>query len=219
MFSSEQAIARLLGDPEFRRVLDLVTREVMRAWQLPAATARGFVLSAIGEPAALASIHDAWAAAQQAGDGLGLAKLIMRRRVIDLLRKDARQAGRGTAPVTVDFVDAERELDAFHDRVQADPRAQLELREVIDLVRRELACFGAEGDAQRRQELVLRRHVLDEVGYPALSLELACSEPALRVRVHKAMLALRRHIRVCNPGLASVLGARSRSLTFSSRRG
>jgi len=35
--------------------------------------------------------------------------------------------------------------------------------------------------------------------------ELDCSENALRVRVHKAMLALRKHIQVCHPELEDLL--------------
>jgi hypothetical protein len=38
-----------------------------------------------------------------------------------------------------------------------------------------------------------------------LSCELSCSENALRVRVCKAMLALRRHVRMCHPELECLL--------------
>jgi hypothetical protein len=60
----------------------------MREWAVPAATARGFVLSVLGDPEALASIYGAWSLAEQAGEGLGRAILILlRRRAIDLPRE------------------------------------------------------------------------------------------------------------------------------------
>jgi len=198
-------ISQLLEEPAFLKMIELVAKEVMRAWRVSRATARGFVLSAIGEPETLASIHRAWCLAQRSGASLGLAKLIIRRRVIDLLRKDARQANHCSLAPSVDSVEADVSPATFHDHVQADPQAQLELREVIQLVRGALACFERQGIAQHRQAVLLRRYALDEVGYGELSTDLVCSEAALRVRMHKAMHALRRHIRVCHPELEGLL--------------
>jgi hypothetical protein len=52
---------------------------------------------------------------------------------------------------------------------------------------------------------LLHRYALDEASYRELALELGGSEGALRVRVHKAMAALRRHIRECHPELEALL--------------
>lgn len=195
----------LLADPSFVRIIDLVANEVVRLWSVPHSVARGFVLSAIGEPETLAGIYSAWSVANQSGDGLGLAKVIVRRRVIDLLRKDARQANHDSLPETPEAGEMERALGAFHGAVERDPRAQLELQQVIQRVRRALACFATQGATQRRQAQLLQSHVLDEGGYKALSVQLACSENALRVRVHKAMFALRRHILECHADLEGLL--------------
>jgi type II secretory pathway predicted ATPase ExeA len=73
-------------------------------------------------------------------------------------------------------------------------------------VRDAVACFATQGHAQQRQARLLQRYALDEVKYAELSTELACSENALRVRVHKAMLALRKHIRECHSELEDLLG-------------
>jgi DNA-directed RNA polymerase specialized sigma24 family protein len=197
----------LFADPRFGRIVDLVAREVMRLWSVPHAAAHGFVVSAIGEPDTLACIHNAWSVAASTGENFGLVKVILRRRVIDLLRKDARQANHCSLPTTVDAIDSER-IPAFHDLVQRDPRLQLELQQIIRMVRGALDCFSTQGEIQGRQARLLRRYALDETDYTALSTELACSESALRVRVHKAMLALRKHIRECHGELEDLLDRR-----------
>lgn len=199
-------LEELLRDPDFLKIIELITKEVMRSWSIPQQAARGFVLSAIGEPETLACIHNAWFLAKRTGESLGLAKLIMRRRVIDLLRKDVRQANHCSLPATVDAIETDRTLGSFDDLVQRDPRVQLELRQIIQMVRDAVACFATQGHAQQRQARLLQRYALDEVKYAELSTELACSENALRVRVHKAMLALRKHIRECHSELEDLLG-------------
>jgi DNA-directed RNA polymerase specialized sigma24 family protein len=216
---SSRKLEDLLGDPAFPKVIDLVSKEVMRAWSVSRTMARSFVLSAIGEPNTLASIHDAWVLAKQSGGSLGLAKLIIRRRVIDLLRKDARQANHYSLAVTVDAIETEKTLGAFHDHVQRNPQAQLELREVIQMVRSALACFATQGGVQQRQAQLLRRYALDDASYSELSVELACSETALRVRVHKAMLALRKHIQKCHPELEGFLQTRASHVTVTQADG
>lgn len=194
----------LFADPAFVKTIDLVAKEVMRLWGVPHAAAHGFVVSAIGEPETLACIHNAWSVATSTGENFGLVKVIIRRRVIDLLRKEARQANHCSLPTTVDAIDIDR-TPAFHELVQRDPRLQLELQQIIRMVRGALDCFSTQGEIQDRQARLLRRYALDEVQYSALSAELACSESALRVRVHKAMLALRKHIRECHTELEDLL--------------
>jgi DNA-directed RNA polymerase specialized sigma24 family protein len=194
----------LFAAPGFARIVDLVVREVMRLWGIPHAAAHGFVVSAIGEPDTLACIHNAWSVATSTGENLGLVKVIIRRRVIDLLRKDARQVNHCSLPTTVDAIDSDR-TPGFHELVQRDPRLQLELQQIIQMVRGALDCFSTQGEIQDRQARLLRRYALDEVGYTTLSAELACTESALRVRVHKAMLALRKHIRDCHGELEDLL--------------
>jgi DNA-directed RNA polymerase specialized sigma24 family protein len=194
----------LFANAAFTRTIELVAKDVMRLWGVPHAAAHGFVVSAIGEPETLTCIHNAWSVATSTGGNFGLVKVIIRRRVIDLLRKDARQANHCSLPATVDAIETDR-TPGFHELVQRDPRLQLELRQIIQMVRGALDCFSSQGEIQDRQARLLRRYALDEVQYAALSAELACSESALRVRVHKAMLALRKHIRECHAELEDLL--------------
>jgi DNA-directed RNA polymerase specialized sigma24 family protein len=200
----DRHLDELFTDSRFGKIVDLIAREVMRLWAVPHAAAHGFVVSAVGDPDTLACIHNAWSVAASTGESFGLVKVILRRRVIDLLRKDARQANHCSLPTTVDAIDTER-TPAFHELVQRDPRLQLELQQIIRMVRGALDCFSTQGEIQDRQARLLRRYALDEIGYTALSSELACSESALRVRVHKAMLALRKHIRECHGELEDLL--------------
>ncbi len=195
----------LLEEPGFLKIIELVVKEVTRSWNISGPVARGFVFSAIGEPETLACIYRAWCLAKRNGKSYGLAKVIIRRRVIDLLRKDARQGNHSSLPSTPAAIEAEGALESFHDLVQRNPRAELELRQVIEMVRSAVACFAAQGRTQQRQAQILRRHALDDVNYSELAVELACSEGALRVRVHKAMVALKRHIWECHPDLEGLL--------------
>src|SRR5689334_24906727 len=102
MSDSKHQLEQLLADPIFSRTITLTTHEVIRTWNVPCAVARGFVLSAIGEPGALGCIYDAWITAKKAGARLGKVKVIVRRRVLDLLAKDARRAGHTSLPVIED---------------------------------------------------------------------------------------------------------------------
>lgn len=208
--SCHQQLEELLDNQEFLKIVDLVAKEVMRFWNIPYQAARSFVLSAIGEPETLSRIHGAWSAARQTGER-GLAKLIVRRRVIDLLRKDARPGHHCSLPTTADAIDAAPVSSTFGDLVQRDPRIQLELQQIIERVRGALACFAAQGRIQERQARLLHRYALDDESYAELAAELASSEGALRVRVHKAMLALRKHIRDCHPELEELLERDRRS--------
>lgn len=203
--TSVRPLDALLADPRFRAITDLVAAEVARCWSLPQRVARGFVLSAIGEPATLRVIAEAWARGAQPGHSLGLAKLIIRRRVIDLLRKDARPDREGARVRSLEPADLERDVD-LRGLDRLDPRDQLELQDVIVRVRGALDCFATQGPAQARQARLLQAHELDEVSYEALSAELACSAPALRVRVHKARLAFGRHVAACHAELVGLVG-------------
>jgi RNA polymerase sigma factor (sigma-70 family) len=194
----------LLRDPGFLKTLDLVAKEIMRVSHVSRGVAHGLVLSAIGEPRTLAGIHDAWFSAKATGQGLGLAKVIIRRRVIDLLRKDARQSKHRSLPASVEAAETDTDL-AFNELLQRSPRAQLEFQQIIQLVRSALVCFARQGQIQQRQADLLRRYALEEVQYSELGREMGCSESALRVRVHKAMRALRKHIRDCHSDLENLL--------------
>jgi cytochrome oxidase Cu insertion factor (SCO1/SenC/PrrC family) len=85
-------------------------------------------------------------------------------------------------------MEADAVLGSFQESLQSNPRVQLELRELIQLVQDALACFEVQGRAQQRQAQLLRRYALDEVKYPQLSLELTCSENALRGRVQVVVM-------------------------------
>jgi DNA-directed RNA polymerase specialized sigma24 family protein len=95
---------------------------------------------------------------------------------------------------------------SFSEALQCDPRAQLELCELIKLVQDALTCFAAQGRVQQQQAQLLRRYALEEVKYRQLSAELTCSENALRGRVHKATIAFRKHIQECHSELMGLLG-------------
>lgn len=202
MPESDHQLAALLANPSFERILRLVAREVMTRWHLSWSVARLVVLSAIGEPAVLAGIHDAWFAA---GDRRSLAKVIVRRRVLDLLGKDARPRWHTELPADTDLGSGELPIDRFDADVQRVVVGQIAHRKLVESVRDALACFAGQGSVERRQAHLLQRYDLDEITYAELSAELGCSINALRVRVYKARIALLRHIRGCHPDLEELL--------------
>jgi RNA polymerase sigma factor (sigma-70 family) len=204
---AQQQLEALLRDDEFAKLIDVAIAEVMRVWNVPRKTAAGFVMSAVGEPGALARIHREWFSAKERGTGFGLARVIVRRRVFDLLRCDARRPHHESLPPRVDDVDGT--LSSLDDRVHRDPHAQAELKEVVHLVRQALRRFEAQGPVEARQARLVQRYALDETTYSDLAAKLACSESALRVRVHKAMRALRKYIESCHPELEELLGRAS----------
>ena len=155
MVDPKQQLEQLLQDEGYSRVISLLTKEVMSSWNLPATQAHGIVLSAIGDPVALACIHEAWVLATSGGNA-GLAALISRRRVLDLLRKDARRTGHSSLPPPADEVDDERSDSPYAAR-DTNAQAQLESAQFIQLMRDALTCFGAQGKAQGRQAALLRR--------------------------------------------------------------
>jgi len=156
----------LRSDSDFRKLIGLVAKEVVYHWNVPHATAAGFVLSAIGEPTTLTCIYNAWRAAKLAEGSFGFAKVIIRRRVIDQLRKEARPRAR--VPLTA-IHEADATPGSAADRALSDPRAEVELHQAIERLLTAMACFASQGKSQRRQAQLLRRHVLDDVDYVKLS--------------------------------------------------
>jgi DNA-directed RNA polymerase specialized sigma24 family protein len=98
-----------------------------------------------------------------------------------------------------DDIDASTVVEAWRSLPERDPRVQLEIQQLGAMVQNALAEFATQGIAQQRQAQLLRRRVLDEVSYSELGAELQCTESALRVRVHKATQAFRKHLRECHP--------------------
>lgn len=186
-------LARLLADPGFRKAIDGAAREAVANWGVPLDEARRAVLSGIGDPGALGPIHDAWIAGKT-----GLAKVIVRRRMLDRFAEDARRANHRSIALAVDA-----DLGLAASRVDAGPGVleRLVVDQAIEHALAALTCFAALGDKQHEQAALLRRYFIDETPYPQLSSELACSRPALRVRVCKALRSLRTHIASHHPEL------------------
>src|SRR5215470_15646627 len=84
--SARDQLDDLFGDSSFMKIVAVIAKEVYHVWNISDRDAQCFVLSAIGEPATLACVHAAFSPKRN----LTLAKVIIRRRVIDLLRRDAR---------------------------------------------------------------------------------------------------------------------------------
>jgi DNA-directed RNA polymerase specialized sigma24 family protein len=210
---SERQLKTLLEDPVFLKAIALVTREVTRKWNYSNTAARRSVLSAIGEPMALDCIYHAWTAwrARKPDEKLVHPIVIIRRRVLDLLGRDARRTGHSSLPTTADDIEETENSALFDKNSQRNPLVQLEHWQIIQMIQRAVACFAAQGVVQRRQAELLRRHAFDEISYSELSVELACAEVALRVRMHKARRALLKHILVCHPELLSVRSPSARA--------
>jgi len=197
----EAFLKELRADLDFKNTLHLVAREVAYTWYLAPDAALRSILSAIGVPHVLAGIYKEWTSARRDGGNLGLVKVIVRRRVIDWLHKDARRAGHDSLRTPFVAVEVDAKLGSLDRDPQHSPLVQLMSRQGIDWVQEELDCFGNQGRAKQRQAWLLRRRILDETSYSALSTELQCNERALRVRMHKALRALRKHVQKCHGGL------------------
>jgi DNA-directed RNA polymerase specialized sigma24 family protein len=202
--STRHQLDELLANSDFLKTVDLIAREVYHVWNVSGRDAYRVVLSAIGEPATLACVH----AALSPTPNLPLAKVIIRRRVIDLLRKDARPNNHCSLPPAVEDAEPAYPAGGFDELLGSTPRLQLEGRQVVCMVRTALDGFAAQGDKQHQQAQLLQRYMIDEVGYAALSVELTCSKNALRVRVHKAIMALRRYVQTSHPELAQLVDSR-----------
>jgi DNA-directed RNA polymerase specialized sigma24 family protein len=100
------------------------------------------------------------------------------------------------------------DLGVLADRTRhssCDPHEQAELNQIAALVHEALRSFAEQGPTQARQAWLVRCRVFDELSYAELAERTACSSGALRVRIHKALQALRRHIET-HPELAELLG-------------
>jgi DNA-directed RNA polymerase specialized sigma24 family protein len=196
----------LRADPEFQKLIVRAAAEVMRTWSVSRQNANQIVISAVGEPRTLASVHGAWFAARANATGTGLVTVIIRRRVLDLMRSDARRPRHESLPPTIEQLDDALRARAPQDgRLPQDPHALAERRAIVDGVRTALHSFAEQGPRQERQARLVRRHAIDEASHSDLARQLACSPTALRVRIHKAMRALRRHIETCHPELGDLL--------------
>jgi DNA-directed RNA polymerase specialized sigma24 family protein len=185
---SESQLNDLLADPDFAKFVVTASSELARARSIPIQRARGFVLSGLGDPAAYLKIHEAWITGQTA-----LVKVILRRRAIDLLRKDAPRVKHCALPVKLD--ELHTVLAAGGSAVDFHWAVQVERRSVVRMVLEALDCFASLGEVQRRRAALIQRRVLENTSYAELSTELGVREGALRVQVHEAILAFREHLR------------------------
>lgn len=189
----EAKLTELLADARFLKAIEGTAREAVANWRVPLEEAQRTVLSGLGEPDALRQIHDAWTAGK-----IPLARLIIRRRMLDLFAEDARRPNhRSLAPVE----DGDAGLGRFGTDTDPDPHERLASGQVVERALAAFACFAAMGDKQHEQAELLRRRFSDETPYAQLSAELQCSQVALRVRVCKALKALRTHIAKYHPEL------------------
>lgn len=140
---SQQQLDALLGDPDFLKNIDLVTKEVARRWSVFDSVARSFVLSVVGEPATLLCIYGAWLSAKQVGEKPRLAKLIIRRRVIDLIRQDSRPSRDCSLSITTpEHAKIDTVLGALHDSRKRPPQVELELQQITEMGRRPAFAKG-----------------------------------------------------------------------------
>lgn len=188
----EARLNELLADAKFEEVFEFIAKEVKTNWRLPLVIARWTVLAAFARPRDLVRIHRAWSKGR-----LALAKLIVRRRVFDLFRRERRKPHHSSLAVTSDG--AETRPSLFAEDSPSDPLTILQCHEGSEALRASLECFASRGNKQQLQASLLWR-IIDETPYAELSTEFACTRGALRVRVHKAIRALRRHVLECHCG-------------------
>jgi len=190
----------LLADRVVVRTIALVAKEFMPVLNATYEGARRYVLSAIGMPKVLTDIHNAWLRAQTDSRHLGLLRVIIRRRVRDLFRKEARRTGHSSWP-TDDDGEVSHDLSLSTDDLQGNPEEQAHQAQLDSLVRHLVDSFAAQSPTNQRQVALLRRHDCDEVSYDQLAAEMNLTQNALRSRVYKARCALRRHLHKHYPGL------------------
>jgi len=188
----EARLDELLGDPEFEEAFEFIAKETKTNWRLPLMIARWTVLAAFARPRDLVRIHRAWSKGN-----ISLAKVMIRRRVFDLFRRERRRPHHSSFTVTSDG--AETGPSLFAEDARSNPLTILQSHEGSAALRLALECFASRGVKQRLQASLLSR-IIDETPYEELSTELACTRGALRVRVHKAIQALRRHVLDCQCG-------------------
>ncbi|HET9626856.1 MAG TPA: hypothetical protein VFP84_36100 [Kofleriaceae bacterium] len=177
--------------------LQIVAHELVRGWRLRDDEAYRWVLSAIGEPKVLDQIAFAHRA-----EAWPLIHVIVHRRALDLLKRyawPARHCSIDDATAT-DGSDEPGDLIGHH-----DPHHQLATKRLIAGVHAALGCFGSQGKIRLRQSQLLRRHIIDQVSQAQLSVELACKQAALRVRLHKAKHAFKSHLVDCpHPAISEI---------------
>jgi len=149
------------------------------------------VVSALGDPAECAKIYSAWIGRQRP-----LARVILRRRVLDLLENDARRPGHHSLATTPDELELDVELPRGDNL--AHWSVAVERRLFVHTVLEALDCFAGLGLRQHRQAVLLR-YVIDGGSYAELRAELGVTSSALRVRVHKALRAFRAHFESSHP--------------------
>jgi hypothetical protein len=133
--SCTHQLQALLRDPDFQKLVNLITREVRRFWHVCDEVARGFVLPAISEPVTLAWIYKTWSKAKESGESLGSAKAQIRQHVIDLLRQDMMRANHGSPLTVAVAAGTETTPGAPHDPVKRPPRTHVRLRQTIRVIR------------------------------------------------------------------------------------
>jgi DNA-directed RNA polymerase specialized sigma24 family protein len=197
----EEQLEELLADPGYQKLIVALAKHVMSLWGFPFPDARRYVLSAIGEPKALSEIHAAFVSAKNGGDKTYPA-LFSRRRVIDLMRRDARKVGHISLPEESEGHG--EALTSHHSASHCDVEEELQRHQFNEMIRRAVERFGQKSKTRRRQANLLQRRVFDEVDYSTLSEELTCNRDALRVRMHAAMRAFYRYIRRCHPDIEAM---------------
>jgi DNA-directed RNA polymerase specialized sigma24 family protein len=198
---AERQLRELLADAEYRRTLEHLGREIERRWN----RRDGYqvMLSAIGEPRALASIHAAVRA-----NNRPLAYLISRRRALDLLRRDTGRPDH-------------EPLEGSHIELASDhvlpsryvPQADGSEARIVDGLERErvrgvLREFAKKNRITARQASLLRRRILEEASYHDLARELKTGPGSVRLRFFSAKRAFRRFVELRYPGLRVLLVVR-----------
>jgi hypothetical protein len=195
----ERQLQELLDDALYARVVSVLAKEIGRRMRMQADDARRYVLSAIGDPPVLREIYDVFTRVRDSdsAQGADALRLISRRHVLKLMRKDAiRPRHQSFSSWEVDLDGALRSLYTL-----GEGERQLQDRQLREHVNLVLARFAAVGPAQSRQADLLRL-LLEGVSYKELLVRLEIpSENAARVRAHEAKIALRKFIEVEWPGL------------------
>ena len=144
---AQQQFDTLLEDHDFLKIIDLVTKEVGHRWSVFDSIARSFVLSVVKEPATLLCVYGAWLSAKQAGEKPRLAKLIIRRRVIALLRKDARSSSHCSLSIaTPEHAETDTMPGALHDSHKRHPQVAMEAQQITEMSRRSTLARDVSSD-------------------------------------------------------------------------
>jgi hypothetical protein len=143
----QQQLDALLEDPDFLKIIDLVTKEVARRWRVFDSVARSFVLSVVSEPATLLCVYGAWLSAKQAGKKPGLAKLIIRRCVIDLVSQNVRPSGQCSLSIaTQEHAKTATIPSAHHDSHKRHLQVERELQQIAQMGRRPVLARDVSND-------------------------------------------------------------------------